>query len=166
MLKSHERLLNDLAALPIPTEAEWGISQGIDEEYSKKIFMGKSFSEAIQTFTTSCNAIEELTYMPPDPIEYYFPALCAYLLSEESRGDSDSASRFLTFCHREFELICYTHNHYLAKITLKYISKNQERFDADPKIYGDFYTIALEALPLFSNRKTLYRDELIAIPTE
>jgi hypothetical protein len=131
--------------LRMPTEQDWGeFDADLDQQYAHQIFSGKCIEEAIPLFER--NVIErcsELQFMPLIPFQYYMFALRDYVMSDRvliSEMSSDAASCFLG-------LVLLKLNEEPASIfpimedmipAVQYVASNQEIFDADIDIYGNF----------------------------
>ena len=126
--------------MTIPSKVQWPAG-GPDEAYAFRNFFGKSQEEATLLFK-QCAIVfqEDLTYMPEIPFKFYFPSYVSYLLSDDSEGDSDGASCFLS-------VVRYTLNyspHWLDELwsdvekVLTKIEAGQEFYSASEEIYGSF----------------------------
>jgi len=128
----------------IPGKNEWeGYEEDLDVKYAHKLFFGKSVPEVIQHFTVSGRCIEradELLFMPRKAFQYYVFAFAEYLKSDESAGESDAASPFLNLLmNREEKDPGSVMEIYDGLFhVIDFVASNQERFEADPEIYGIF----------------------------
>ena len=128
----------------IPRKTEWeGYEEDLDVKYAHKLFFGKSVPEVIQHFTVSGRCIEradELLFMPRKAFQYYIFAFAEYLKSDESTGESDAASPFLNLLlnreEKDPDSVMEIYDDLFPVID--FVVSNQERFDADPEIYGNF----------------------------
>ena len=137
----------------IPTEEDWlnwpaGVERpmDLDEEYARRRFAGKSFEEALQLFQTTnvLSCCEDVSYMPPVPFRYYMLVFKAHVLAEGESKDKwtapDAASSFLNLVKQKLK----TEIDSIAPImkdllpAIEFVAMNQERYDADRDIYGDF----------------------------
>lgn len=137
--------------LRIPTEQDWGaFDADLDQKYAHQNFSGKSIEEAIPLFES--NVIEscsELQLMPLIPFQYYMFALRDYVMSDRvliNETSPDAASCFLG-------LVLLKLNEEPASIfpimedmipAVNYAASNQEIFDADIDIYGNFIEKLIE----------------------
>ncbi|WP_288129994.1 hypothetical protein [Microbulbifer sp.] len=130
--------------MTIPSKNSWTylVPTGWDEESAIEHFQGKSFEEAFSLIED--NALfysEDFYYMPKKPFQFYIKAFVEYLVSEKSNGDSDAPSCFLAL----FEYILDEKGEFLSNIEgildncLAHIAHNQNWYDADASIYGDFH---------------------------
>lgn len=133
----------------VPTEADWRSEPwDLDIPYAYRHFAGKTFEEAVALFRQ--NAIcyqEDVMFMPRACLAYYAGAYVAYLLSEESKGDSDGASCFFGLAEVRADDI--RADRQLARDferCLKHLAERQAFYDADVSIYGDFTDRARKAL--------------------
>jgi len=127
-----------------PNQVEWGKidKNSLDENCAYEQFYTKSFNESVAMFER--NALyyqEDLTYMPTKPFNFYVKAFVKYILSDKAKGDSDGASSFLSMVEwklkTEIDIIPNDIEQLLIS-TSKEISNNQQFYEADKDIYGDF----------------------------
>jgi hypothetical protein len=136
----------------IPTELDWR-SEPWDLEipHAYKHFFGKSKAEAERLFV-DCALVyqEDLMWMPSVCLRYYIHAYIDYLLSNESKGDSDGASCFFGFVKsRHKDILTFgEHTQSRTKAVLERLATSQHWFEASVEIYGDFNDRADEALAL------------------
>lgn len=133
----------------IPTEADWRSEPwALDTEYAYGNFAGKSFEDAIQLFKQ--NAIhyqEDVMWMPRICFRFYAHAYIAYLMSDDSKEDSDGASCF--FGLAEFRADDIRAGQDLTSSfedCLAILAQRQDFYDADVDIYGSFEERAQSAL--------------------
>ena len=137
----------------IPTEADWDDWPpepprwiGLDEEYARRQFFGKSFEEAVGMFRNSnvLERSEDLSNMPPVPFRYYLLAYVAHMQAGAPTSVdeclSDAASSFLRLIERKLEVERAWIEPIMEAImpTAELVAKNQARYDASIEIYGDF----------------------------
>ncbi|UPU35896.1 hypothetical protein M1B72_21040 [Geomonas paludis] len=128
----------------IPGPKEWeGYKEDLDVQYAHKLFFGKSVPEVIKHFTVSGRCIEradELLFMPRKAFQYYVFAFAEYLRSEESTGEPDAASPFINLLLKREKKdpgsVMEIYDDLFPAIDL--VASNQERFQANPEIYGNF----------------------------
>jgi len=126
----------------VPREPEWhSVDWNDDTASAHAHFFGKSLDEAERLFAeSSLIHQEDLMWMPFVPCCFYLQAYSRYLLSEESKGDSDGASCYITLigwfgAHvRHFPEAL----HDLTRRTLLRIASSQGFSEADVDIYGSF----------------------------
>lgn len=134
--------------LNIPGNAEWvGWEEDLDVKYAHELLFGKSISEVISHFARSpIERADELLFMPKKAFQYYVFAFCEYLNSQDSIGESDAASPFLRLLtareKRDPGSVMEIYEKLLP--TVNFVTKNQDRFDASPDIYGHFEDLASE----------------------
>jgi len=139
----------------IPNEEDWlnwpaGADRplDLDEDYARRRFAGKSFEEALELFETTnvLSCCEDVSYMPPVPFRYYMLVFKAYVLAVVEKVGSDkwsspdAASCFLNLVERklktEFDWIAPIMKDLLPAV--EFVATNQEKYEADSDIYGDF----------------------------
>ncbi len=127
----------------IPGREEWlGYEADLDVRHAHKLFFGKSLDEVQRHFggVQSIGRMDELLFMPRRAFQFYVMAFAQFVRSDAARGDSDTASAFLTLLlNREqrdpgsvgqvFEAL---------QPAVEFVASNQEHFDANPAIYGVF----------------------------
>ncbi len=141
----YDRTMDDA----IPTQADWE-SEVWDHDirHAYQQFGGKSFEEAVELFEENAMFYQEdVCYMPRACFPFYARAFIAYLFSEASEGDSDSASSFFGLVTLRADDIILAGPLYPAVAkTLKHIAAGQDWYDSEREIYGDFADRAEEAL--------------------
>lgn len=133
----------------IPTEADWRSEPwDLESPYAYEHFAGKSFSEAVELFKR--NALlhqEDVMFMPRACFPFYARAYMAYLMSDDSRNDSDGASCFFGIAEERVDDIraddalvsSFVH-------CLEHLAQHQDYYDATVSIYGSFADRAREAV--------------------
>ena len=136
--------------MEIPSRSDWGelAPNDLEGKYARDSFFGKTLSEAEAMFRR--NALfyqEELQSLPTIPFNFYAPALVAYLLSSNAKGDADGASSFL----RMVIWMLKTHREIIAPETecmlvqaSRTISERQTFYAASESIYGRFSDLYTE----------------------
>ena len=141
--------------IDIPTEEDWFSwpanavrPMDLDENYARRRFLGKSFEEALRLFreTAVLGCSEDVSCMPPVPFRYYMLVYNAHVLSEGERertdydDASDGASSFLELIEDKLEVDAKTIAPIMNDLmpTVEFVGMNQEKYDADIDIYGDF----------------------------
>jgi len=131
----------------VPGNAEWaGYEADLDVRYAYSLFFGKSKAQ-VQCFFGGSRSIEradELLFMPRRAFQYYVFAFADYALSDQASGDPDSASPFLRLLvsreQRDPGSVAVIYP-YLAS-TVEFVASHQDRYDANPSIYGSFHELA------------------------
>lgn len=136
----------------IPTEEDWRSEPwGVDTPYAFKHFSGKSREEATVLFVE--NALhyqEDVAFMPTRCFRYYVHSYIDYLMSDDSRDDSDGASCFYGLVDVRADDIASldeSTRHRIIKL-LDRLGHSQAWYGADPGIYGDFSTHSARCLKL------------------
>ena len=127
-----------------PSKFSWGAIEkdNLDAECAFKQFAGKSLKEAERMFRD--NAIyyqEDLLAMPSIAFNFYAPVYADYVLSDNSKGDSDGASCYLNMVNELLEANRALAIEMTERILIdaaKNVSMRQAFYDADIDIYGDF----------------------------
>lgn len=139
---------------PIPSESQWrSVPWCLDIPYAYEHFFGKSVAEAQTLFEQDALYYQEdLIFMPATCFGYYFAAYLNYLLSEQSKGDSDGASCFFGLIETRHADICQFAPESIerTKTVLHKLTHEQAWYDADPEIYGDFAQKAVHASDLLT----------------
>lgn len=128
----------------VPNEEDWrSDTWDVDTPYAYERFNGKTHAEAETLFHTNpVSLIEDLISMPNRVFIFYVKAYITYLLSMDSEGNSDAASCFIW-------LVDHMSEHQRESVlplwceiepVLKKLACQQEFYDADWCIYGDFRT--------------------------
>ena len=125
-----------------PSEQDWRSEPwDLDVPYAYEHFNGKSLDEAEALFAENAMLYQEdLMFMPEKCFAYYVHAYINYLMSSNSKGDSDGASCFFSLYSvrkKEFasggrELIARTIE------LMEEMKGKQQWYDADLGIYGSF----------------------------
>lgn len=117
----------------IPSKDQLVDHDGLDERNVVKHFGGKSVGEAYRMFAESAGLYcEDITYMSVAGLDFYLPAACAYLQSDEAEGDWECASGVMT------SLSCVCSRPDLTPAVVKiireitdYVANHLAKFDAD-----------------------------------
>ena len=128
----------------IPSKNDWGKidPKDLDANWAYKQFIGKSFSEAESMFRE--NALyyqEDLQSMSEIPFNFYVQALEKYIISKAAKNDSDGASSFLgmvAWMIKKRQSILSKENKEKLLSASDHIANNQNFYDADIDIYGNF----------------------------
>jgi hypothetical protein len=142
--------------MAVPTEADWRSEPwDIDTAYAYENFFGKSLAEAFDLFVE--NAIryqEDILFMPLACFEYYVHAYIDYLLSDKSKGDSDGANCFFGLVDNRKTDIRSSVDDLRSRVVevLTRLRSEQQWYDANPGIYGDFAARADEAMKLIESQ--------------
>ena len=143
----------------IPTEAQWeNYWDDLDTNYAHRIFFGKSNEEMQEEFRRCViERVDEIRWMPKIPFQYYIFGLRDYVM-ERNFGfydSSDAASCFLGLISEKLK----KQPHYVKPVfqellpSLRFVSENQELYDADIDIYGSFIEKYNEIISLFEGIK-------------
>ena len=127
----------------IPQEEEWrGYEQDLDVINLHRLFFGKSIDDVQQYFGDgwSITRMDELLFSPRPVFQYYVHAFAKYAMSHSAAGDSDTASPFLSLLEAREERDPGSVKAIYESLseTVDFIASNQEYFDADVEVYGDF----------------------------
>ena len=129
--------------MKIPDEADWeGYKDDLDVQYFHKLAFGKSIDD-IQEFFGEGHSIErmdELLFSPRHVFQYYVFAFAKFVLSEAAKGDPDSASSFLSLLEKREKKDPRSVKEIYGSLSdvVEFIASNQEYFNAEIDIYGDF----------------------------
>jgi hypothetical protein len=127
----------------VPDESAWyGYQDDLDVRYMHGLFFGKSIAE-VQEYFAGGRAIErssELLFAPRPVFQYYVQAFAEFLLSERGAGESDAASPFLHLLENREEKDPGSVRDIYSSLAgcVDYVAQNQDYFEADVDIYGDF----------------------------
>lgn len=128
----------------IPTREEINpVAEDLDGQMALKHFYGKSQSEAAKLFfgpeLDAMNYIDDLRWMGSKAFSFYFPSVEPYLLSQESKEDSNAINVMIGVLEGRMEFDPLSIKECLADVLriLTYVSGNMAKFNADPEIYGD-----------------------------
>lgn len=132
--------------MKIPDETDWRNDHGdLDIDSARKNFFGLRLDEAENRFRQNALSYQEdVIFMPPACFAYYLHAYLNYLLSSDSRGDSDGASCFfgLVECRSQDLARLPAETRAKVSLVLEKLGTGQDYFDADESIYGSFATKA------------------------
>ncbi len=127
----------------IPDKEAWeGYQNDLDVKYFHELAFGKSIDDIQEYFGEgrSIERMEELLFSPRPVFQYYVFAFAKYVTSEAAKGDSSSASPFLSLLEeREKEDPGSVAEIYdsLSDV-VDFVASHQEYFDANIDIYGNF----------------------------
>jgi len=130
----HKRDMN------IPTEHDWTHHlNDLDAAWAKKNFLGKTREQAVEMFAE--NALiyqEDIMFMPEPCFRFYVHAYIDYLMSDQSKGDSDGASCFFGIVEVRKDDILRTPSELRTRfeVLLRRLAERQAWYDAEPDIYG------------------------------
>ena len=127
--------------LSVPSREAWGKLDDLDVNYAFNLYGGKSIAEVSEYFTRSpIERVDELRFAPWKVFSYYIFWFTAFLTSDESQEECDSASCFLGLLlekarskPRRFREL-----YPRLKPAVDIITGRQEFYDADTEIYGVF----------------------------
>lgn len=142
----------------IPTEDDWDdydkeFVLDLDVNYARGQFFGKSNAEMLSRYKDHVlMRAEDLHWMPRKPFQYYVFGFRDFVRNGEFGfyESSDAASAFLGLILQKLK---EQPNHILPVISellrdVEYIAANQEKYEADADIYGNFMDIYNEILIL------------------
>ena len=128
----------------IPTEKDWGnYKSDLDIFHAYKIFAGKTNSEAVNEFKKNViNRCDDLRWMPLVPFQFYLLAYRDYILAGnfDIFDKADAVSCFIGLVKE----VLINKSEFISPLieelmpTLKHIAENQNFYEADIDIYGDF----------------------------
>ncbi len=126
----------------LPTEKDINpFNSDLDEQAAVKSFLGKTREDALEMFCRNALAYsEDLMVMGDVAFDYYFPAYCAYLVSERSKDDSDGLSCFVSIVEFRWECTDWQWSPQIRNTVAacaQHCIENEAKFQADPTIYGD-----------------------------
>jgi hypothetical protein len=132
----------------VPTEEDWGEYnsgriEDLDLKYAHGVFTGKTNEEMLPLYKDHVlMRAEDIHWMPKKPFQYYIFGFRDYVIRRDFGfyESSDAASSFLRIVllklREQPEFILPV----LSKLMpdIEFIANNQELYDADIDIYGDF----------------------------
>ena len=127
----------------VPGETEWaGREQDLDVQYAYHRYFGKTTDDVKYDFRDLViERASELRFVPRSVFQYYvFAWIDLFESPGESVGQSDCASVFLNLLRdrEEADPGSVAEIYAELRVTVEYVAANQEFFDADVDIYGDF----------------------------
>ncbi|MBC3873747.1 hypothetical protein [Undibacterium flavidum] len=129
----------------IPSKEAWGeiLKDDLDMQAAYNDFFGKSNRDMREAYANySIEMVDSLRWMPPVPFRYYIKGFAEFLLSDglHKIDASDAASSFLRLIEEKLR----KQSNLLAPIiddvlpVVRHLAENQEAFEVDVEIYGDF----------------------------
>ncbi|HET9364987.1 MAG TPA: hypothetical protein VFP71_08290, partial [Candidatus Angelobacter sp.] len=126
------------------TEADWeNYKDDLDTKYSHRVFSGRT-NEEMQPrfFNNPIQTTDELRWMPRAPFQYYMIGFRDFIQAEVfgPLWAASAASCFLGLVIEKLE----RHPNHIVPImpdllpTIEYVANNQEKFEAEKSIFGDF----------------------------
>ena len=143
----------------IPDEKDWGdCKDDLDQKFARDLYLGKSNEEMLERFLSGpIEVASELQFMPRIPFQYYMAGFRDSVLSlkHHELDISTSASSFLNLVlyklkNERDDILPIMDS---LKMAINYIAKNQEKYDADVDIYGDFNEVKAEIEGLLLEKK-------------
>jgi len=130
--------------IEIPSESDWGeYWKDLDQKSAYENFYGKS-NEQLQNiyYSRGQEIMTEIRFMPSVPLKYYLVGFKDFVTGGRfpEYESSDYASYFLDM----IEALLFERSEDIASLkdelvsAAKYISENQDSYEADKSIYGDF----------------------------
>ena len=133
----------------VPGPDAWsGYKEDLDAKYAHKLFFGKSTAEVQQYFgdVQSIERASEFLFLPRQAFQYYVFAFAEFVVSDAAVGDSESASPFLRLLvnreQRDPGSVAEIYSD--LQPFVEFVASHQERYDADPNIYGSFPDLAAQ----------------------
>lgn len=137
--------------LPIPTARDWGEmpEDDLDLLASYREYFGKSCAEIQSRFSRAPIAmVDGIRWMPLRPFVFYFRCLAKFVMSRPFNESTapDLASSFLRLVEEKARTCPagIRANMGVVREAVRYVSENQDLFNADPDVYGDFSAHGLE----------------------
>lgn len=137
--------------LSVPVEQDWGKipKDDLDALESYKDFFGKSCLDVRESFyRVPIEMVDGLRWMPLRPSIFYFRCLAEFVMKCPSNLSMapDLANSFLRLVEEKARTCPegIRANMNIAREAVAYVSRNQELFNADLEIYGDFSARGLE----------------------
>ncbi len=128
----------------IPEGKDWGdCEDDLDQKFTRDLYLGKSNEEMEERFLSGpIEVASELQFMPRIPFQYYMIGFRDSVLSlkHNELDISTSASSFLNLVLYKLKNDRGDILPIMAslKAAIDYIVENQDKYDADIDIYGDF----------------------------
>lgn len=128
----------------IPTEKDWvGYEEDLDARYAYKIFFGKTNEEMQPAFKNNViERVDEIRFMPRDVFQYYIFGLRDYVMRRDFGfyDSSDAASCFISLVLEKLRKDPESIQPVVSELLpdLEFVAQNQELYEADEDIYGDF----------------------------
>lgn len=136
-----------MSNLPVPSESDWeNYQDDIDATHAHDLFIGKTNEQMREQFQRCViERTDELRFMPKIPFRYYMLGFGLYIRSikipDSSNMDTaDAASCFINLVEEILNARPDDINPIMSDLlpTVEYIAANQESFDCDIEIYGNF----------------------------
>ena len=132
----------------VPSVKDWGATGDLDEQYARKIFLGKTLAEVKPDFERCVlERASELQYIAPIPFRYYIFAFRNFVISPELIHDDrpgswapDAASSFLNLIEERLEKAPAHIRPIMPDLmpAIEYVATHQELYKASETIYGSF----------------------------
>jgi hypothetical protein len=129
----------------VPGPAEWaGYETDLDVRDAHRMLFGKTVQDAATEHNfgggRAISRMDELLFMPTRAFQYYVFAFAEYLMTGAAKGDPDAASPFLSLLEAREKRDPGSVAQIYEKLApfVEYVGANQEHFDADQDIYGNF----------------------------
>jgi hypothetical protein len=123
-----------------PPKSAFGNMADLDVKHAWKALGGKSAEDAYQGFKEAAfPQVENFRWIAPEAFVYYFPVVLRYLMSDDSKGDSDTVSCFAGILESQLD----DNRQALAAIfkdiavLSKHIIRHYGDYDVSYDIYGD-----------------------------
>lgn len=158
-----QRTERELKKLGIPIEADWGnYSADLDQNWAHQHYYGKTNDEMQKYFHNSpIEGASDLRFMPEIPFRYYMLGYRDFVMSGniEVCTDASAADCFLSLVRDKLE----KDPRYIVPImpelisAVEHVANNQDAFNADQEIYGDFLKTLARIKELYADAKDRYR---------
>lgn len=144
-----------------PSDDDWGEirdQDDLDEKWSRNHYMGRTLREKMEELSNSpLSYTEDLRAMPEIPFCYFILGFKEALYPGPEESDfnlmfpSDTASCFLSLVEETLQKSPKKIMPVMHEILplAKYVSENQELYEANPDNYGNFVTLYQEIEQLY-----------------
>jgi hypothetical protein len=150
--------------LDIPTELDWGDYEAdLDQNWAHDHYCGRS-NEQVQKYfhNNPIEAASDLQFMPEIPFRYYMLGYRDFVVARDSDEctTSDAAGCFLNLVTQKLE----QEPRHIVPImpellpALEYVATDQEEFEAEIEIYGNFPKQLARIRELYEGSKERYRS--------
>lgn len=126
---------------PIPDRKAWGSLEDLDVKYALDLYGGKTVAGAMPHFIRSpIERADELRRAPWGVFAYYVFCFAGFLTSDESAGESDCASCFLSLVREKARDAPQRLRTLYPRLkpAVDTVAGRQSFYDADVPIYGLF----------------------------
>jgi hypothetical protein len=146
--------------LSVPSETDWGnYKSDLDQNHAYSVCAGRTNDEMQPFFRR--NVIEmtsELRWMPEVPFRYYMLGFRDFVMAKEFDflSASDAASCFLNLVLEKLEEqpLCIVAIMPDLLSAVEFVARNQELYEADEAIYGNFVEKLSRIHELYARHRT------------